>query len=1819
VTDDKGATATQAVVMSIAGTNDAPVITSAMLSGSVTEQVTPAGNLTSSGTVNFSDVDLSDSHTVSAVAASSGALGTLTASVSRDDSHTTGLGGVVTWAYSVADSAVEYLAAGQTKVETFTVSLNDGHGSVVPSTVSVTITGTNDAASISGNSTGAVTEDTTLTTSGTLAVADVDQGQAVFQAQTNVAGHYGSFVIGANGNWTYALNNGAAHVQALNTSDHVSDSFTVLSLDGTASQLVTVNVNGLDDNHPPVAVDDLVEGSVTQVVSALTFEEGTYSLGYGQYNYNNGGYDNTVTTGDFVFTGDSSANNGYVSGPYVTGFWGVDTTNALYSNGRGIDYNNGGSSTTMPIAMTRSDGSTFSLASANITGFNDNYFYGGGGYGYEYETVTGYSRGVQVAQESFNVLDAIYQTHNNLVTFSAPGFSSVDKVVFSLTNSGGGNSHYYYAYQIIDNVGVNATAVAAQTEHRTADINVLGNDTDADVGDTLSVASFAALSAQGAAVTLNTDGTLHYDPTHAAVLQALAAGETLTDTFTYTAQDQTGAHSNTATVSVVLHGANDAASISGVSTGSVTEDVTLQASGQLLVSDVDHGEAHVQAQTNVAGNYGSFDIGADGNWTYALNNGAANVQALAAGEQASDSFTVMSQDGTASQAVNVAITGTNDAPVAVNDTLPGLVAFYKFNDASNLGLDSSGNGNNLITVGSNVSYTPSGEYGGGLALGGGGYLSTVNGSVPAGVPLGGQSYTISSWFQESGPEGALGIIGWGNYGTQNQVNALRLGTGGESIWNYWWNHDVGTYASNVYDHLFHNLAVTYDGSTRSMYLDGTLVASDHAVGLNVQNANFAVGKTVGSEYFSGVLDNVAVFNTALTAAQVQSQLLDNSDLTKEDTSVSIAGATLLANDTDVDTGDTKVLVSVQGASHGTVSLSGETVTFTPELNYNGAASFNYTIQDLAGAQSTATASFMIRPVNDAPIVATTDVNGAVTELTTTPGTATLTDSGTIAFTDVDLTDIHSVSAVTPVAGALGTLTASVSTDSTGSGTGGVVTWNYSVADSAVEYLAAGQTKLETFSFNVLDGQGGSVARTVSVTITGTNDAPVIDTATSSFAGAVTEQVAVSNSSTTTSLAFSSHTDYATGSYPRSVTSADVNGDGKADLMVANSGNSTVSVLLGMGDGTFTAKADYATGSNPFSVTSADVNGDGKADLIAANNNGNSVSVLLGVGDGTFTAKADYATGNSPRSVTSADVNGDGKADLIIANYYGASVSVLLGKGDGTFIAKADYATGYLPISVTSADVNGDGKADLISANYNGQSVSVLLGKGDGTFTAKADYATGISPFSVTSADVNGDGKADLIAANYGTNTVSVLLGKGDGTFAAKADYATGYLPVSVTSADVNGDGKADLIAANNNGNSVSVLLGVGDGTFTAKADYATGSYTRSVTSADVNGDGKADLIAANYGGASVAVLINTGLLIQPVTAPLTSTGAISFSDVDLSDVHTVSAVASVGANLGTLTASVSADNSHTTGLGGQVTWNYSVADSAVEYLAAGQTKVETFSFDVLDGQGASVTRTVDVTITGTNDAANISGTNTGSVTEDATLTASGALTVTDVDSGEASFRAQTNAAGTYGSFSMGTNGNWTYALNNNAANVQALNTSDHVSDHFTVLSQDGTSKEVTISVNGANELVSTLIDFEDLFSGGGTSIPDGYKGFNWDVPGGLNLYAFDENSGPGTGYQYGSINPGTNVAFNPGGYSPIDIHRSNGADFTFEKVYATGAYQANQVTFEGFNNGVLVGSTGQLAISNTAPQLVEVHWAPIDDLRITVVGSQIVLDNFSMA
>jgi hypothetical protein len=387
------------------------------------------------------------------------------------------------------------------------------------------------------------------------------------------------------------------------------------------------------------------------------------------------------------------------------------------------------------------------------------------------------------------------------------------------------------------------------------------------------------------------------------------------------------------------------------------------------------------------------------------------------------------------------------------------------------------------------------------------------------------------------------------------------------------------------------------------------------------------------------------------------------------------------------------------------------------------------------------------------------------------------------------------------------------------------------------------------------------------------------------------------------LNFASAVGYDSGGYGAgSVAVADVNGDGKLDLVVANRcANSTtcdngthvaLGVLLGNGDGTFQTAVTYdaggpATGGKSFSVALADVNGDGKPDIIVSIYHigfaTGGIGVLLNKGDGTFQPSVTYSSGGIAADfVAVADVNGDGNPDVAVGNFCGTtcdfgSVGVLLGNGDGTFQAAVAHSSGDPSTqSVAISDVNGDGKLDLIVVSEGQLALSVLLGKGDGSFQTAVTYATGgDQPYSVAVGDVNGDGKPDILVTNlFSSNgnstygTVGVLLGNDDGTFQTAVPYDSGdYNLNSVALSDVNSDGRPDIVVANEG--SVGILLGKGDGSFQSAVNYnATGGIgANSVAIADLNGDGKPDILVANgcantlclhgRGDGSVGVLINT--------------------------------------------------------------------------------------------------------------------------------------------------------------------------------------------------------------------------------------------------------------------------------------------------------------------------------------------------------------------------
>jgi Bacterial Ig-like domain (group 3)/FG-GAP-like repeat len=344
--------------------------------------------------------------------------------------------------------------------------------------------------------------------------------------------------------------------------------------------------------------------------------------------------------------------------------------------------------------------------------------------------------------------------------------------------------------------------------------------------------------------------------------------------------------------------------------------------------------------------------------------------------------------------------------------------------------------------------------------------------------------------------------------------------------------------------------------------------------------------------------------------------------------------------------------------------------------------------------------------------------------------------------------------------------------------------------------------------------------------------------------------------------FTAYANYSAGTSPHSVAVGDFNGDGVPDLVVANYGSNSVSVLLGKGNGSFGNATDYAAGAYPISVAVGDFNKDGFLDVAVADNNNNqapgSLSILLGKGDGTLQAPVSYGSQGSPYFVAVADLNGDGILDAVVANH-GAEVAVYLGNGNGTFAPAEFYPAGGNPQSVAIADFNGDSVPDLAVANSLSNDISILIGRGDGSFLAPRNYTTGSAPSVVVTADFNGDGHLDLAVPNNGSNTISILLGNGNGSFQPQYTISTGSRPSGLATADFNGDSIADLAVTNQSGASetVAVFLGVGNGTFQNPTAYKAGNQPRIMVATDLNGDGAADMaVACSQGG--VNVFLNTG-------------------------------------------------------------------------------------------------------------------------------------------------------------------------------------------------------------------------------------------------------------------------------------------------------------------------------------------------------------------------
>jgi hypothetical protein len=376
-------------------------------------------------------------------------------------------------------------------------------------------------------------------------------------------------------------------------------------------------------------------------------------------------------------------------------------------------------------------------------------------------------------------------------------------------------------------------------------------------------------------------------------------------------------------------------------------------------------------------------------------------------------------------------------------------------------------------------------------------------------------------------------------------------------------------------------------------------------------------------------------------------------------------------------------------------------------------------------------------------------------------------------------------------------------------------------------------------------------------------------------------------------AFPIKTDLPVGTGPFYGALSDIDGDGKPDLIISNNTSSNLSVFRNQSTsgtittGSFAPKVDIGTGTNPFGIAVGDLDGDGKQDVVVANSGSNTISIFRNTSTSgsislsSFAPKVDINTGTSPYGVAIGDLDGDGKPDLAVTNSTGNTVSLFRNTSTigsislASFGSRVDINTGNTPQNLAIYDINGDGKPEIIVLNVISNNIYVFGNSctpgaiSAAAFANRVDLTAGNYPAGLALGDIDRDGFTDLIVTNSNSNSVSVFRNTGVtgpislASFAPKVDFPTGANPNGVSISDLDGDNKPDLVIGNYADNSVTVLRNTSTaGTITStsfapKTDYPAGTWPKGTIAGDLEGDGKPELVVINQNTNNISILRNT--------------------------------------------------------------------------------------------------------------------------------------------------------------------------------------------------------------------------------------------------------------------------------------------------------------------------------------------------------------------------
>jgi len=350
--------------------------------------------------------------------------------------------------------------------------------------------------------------------------------------------------------------------------------------------------------------------------------------------------------------------------------------------------------------------------------------------------------------------------------------------------------------------------------------------------------------------------------------------------------------------------------------------------------------------------------------------------------------------------------------------------------------------------------------------------------------------------------------------------------------------------------------------------------------------------------------------------------------------------------------------------------------------------------------------------------------------------------------------------------------------------------------------------------------------------------------------------------------------------PQGIAIGDLDGDGDLDLVSANEGASELAIFEQQSPAVFASKPAATLGSSAdtpgvHAVAAADLDGDGRLDLVSANRGGGTLSLFYQDALGEFPEAADRVIGGgtlgSPTSLATGDFDGDGRADVASANASGNNLAVFVQVLPNGFVGVTPrilggVATTRSPTHVLAADLDADGDLDLVSANTVGNNLTLFLNPGNGVFPSAPSLSIGgagttPSPRALAVADLDRDGDLDIASANGGNNSVAVFLQTTPGSFPAAPNlsltHASLLTPDTLAAADVDHDGDADLVSGNTVSRNLTIFRQGNPGTFGATPMAIGGAGAtdtpRTLHVVDLDGDGDLDLVTAEPALDNVAI------------------------------------------------------------------------------------------------------------------------------------------------------------------------------------------------------------------------------------------------------------------------------------------------------------------------------------------------------------------------------